>query len=185
MKIEGDRAVSLFEEWWSKLPSYNKVAKREALKAWKSVLKDLPMDRRDELVETLTEALQKQEYYRNRMKEISPDKFVPSRPHPATWLRQGRWLDPVEPISDQMVNEKVRRLCSCGKESFIEMEGQQLCCRCYTNKYDNDTWSMKALRDSARKLGLTRQEGETMDDVSIRARQLLKERFKSLAFVDQ
>ena len=67
MKIEGTRQVTLFEEWWSKLPSYNKVAKREALKSWKSVLKDIPADGWEDFAQTLGQAIEKQEYDRNRM----------------------------------------------------------------------------------------------------------------------
>ena len=180
----GDKKITLFEVWWSKLPKHNKVAKREAIKAWKSVFKEIPEDGWDEFAQTIGDATERQEYYRKRMQEIDPEKFVPSRPHPATWLRQGRWADPVEEIKDVTKPSIYTKMCACGKDSFIEMEGQPLCCRCYTNKYDNDTWSMIALRDSARKLGLTRQEGETMDDVSDRARKLLKERYKGWRFID-
>ena len=86
----GDKRITLFEVWWSKLPKGNKVAKREAIKAWKSVFKEIPEDGWDDFAQTIGEATDRQEYYRKRSQEIDPDKFVPSRPHPATWLRQGR-----------------------------------------------------------------------------------------------
>lgn len=175
IKGEGSRAVTLFEKWWSKLPGYNKVAKREAIKAWKTVLKDIPTDGWDEFTQTLTEAVEKQEYYRIKMKEMSPDKFVPSRPHPATWLRQGRWLDPVPELSDELASmTRTITKCSCGNESFITME-EPLCGNCYQKKYSNNHWSMKLLRESARKLGLTKRKDETSYEYGMRAKEKLKE----------
>ena len=184
IKGEGSRAVTLFEKWWSKLPGYNKVAKREALKVWKTVLRDIPTDGWDEFTQTLTDSVEKQEYYRIKMREMSPDKFVPSRPHPATWLRQGRWLDPVPELSDELVGmNKITIDCACGNASFITMD-VPICASCYQKKYSNDHWSMKLLRRSARKLGLTKRQDETSYEYGMRAKEKLKE-FPNFAFLGE
>lgn len=75
-----DVALDEFEKFWNVYP--RKVAKRDALKAWKGVMsgKDAP---------TVSQVLAGVEQY--KAQKLDP-KFIS---YPASWLRAGRWSDEV------------------------------------------------------------------------------------------
>jgi len=70
-----------FDEFWSKYP--RKVAKKTAMQSFAK----LPMDEQELAIDALETHL---EYW--RIKETETD-FIP---HPATWLKQGRYFDELE-----------------------------------------------------------------------------------------
>lgn len=69
-----------FDDFWQKFP--RKVAKLEAVKAWKQMTREYSPE---EIIGGLL---------RNLPSLVRREKqFIP---HPATWLRQGRWMDEPE-----------------------------------------------------------------------------------------
>jgi len=82
-------ANDLFDQFWAAYPRH--VAKQDAKKAWNQIAPT------PELVEIMLDALA----WQCRQPAWTKDggAFVP---HPATWLRGGRWEDePFEPMADE------------------------------------------------------------------------------------
>lgn len=77
------RASATFDDFWKLYP--RKVGKRKAQTAWKTVTKQ---HNADEIVDGLREQLPSL-----AMKRTTEGDF---RPHPTTWLSQGRWMDEPE-----------------------------------------------------------------------------------------
>lgn len=76
-----------FEDWWRIYP--RKAGKGDALKAWRSAVKDIPTDELVEQTEAWAQATERCG---------TEERFLP---FPATWLRASRWDDPLpEPATN-------------------------------------------------------------------------------------
>lgn len=82
---EGEK-VKLFDAFWAAYP--RRVGKQDAHKAWTK----LKIDSNPELQAEILAAIEKQLQGADWRKDDG--QFIP---HPATWLRAGRWLDEVRP----------------------------------------------------------------------------------------
>lgn len=84
---EGEEAeqknLKPFDRFWAVYP--RRVAKAEAQKAWAKLKLDSKVD---EIVQAVEAQLEGHDFKRDN------GEFIP---HPATWLRAGRWLDEVRP----------------------------------------------------------------------------------------
>jgi hypothetical protein len=81
---ETEKSALAFDEFWQAYP--RKVAKPDALKAWKSL--SLQNGSFEKLMAGLEVAKASEQWAAER------GRFIP---HPATWLRKRRWEDEVAP----------------------------------------------------------------------------------------
>jgi hypothetical protein len=79
-------AAKPFDQFWAAYP--RRVGKQDALKAWAKIKPD------SELLALILKAIENQKQGADWRKDDG--QFIP---HPATWLRAGRWLDEVRPYS--------------------------------------------------------------------------------------
>lgn len=79
---ELDEKVKPFDQFWTAYP--HKVGKQDALKAWTKIKPDA------ELLAAILAAIEAQQAGAAWMRDDG--QYIP---HPATWLRAGRWLDEV------------------------------------------------------------------------------------------
>ncbi len=183
-KDEETKLITMFERWWALLPKGGgaKVGKGAAREAWIKKFKNVEKENWDQFNDVIVEASSSQDAYRKRILKQYPDEFsrkqagvfLPSRPHPATWINQERWHDEVPEI--QSFTEKVeggKRGCSmCPKESAVLVSDVAYCAWCWEKKFAPN--ALDRLREKAKELGLVKREGETIEDVADRAREILK-----------
>lgn len=96
LKSDGDNG---FDSFWKAYPK--KIAKQEALKAYKKAKKKPTVER---LLESLRRQIDSPKW------QEEDGKYIP---HPATWLNQGRWDDEVLTTSPS-TGPQPRRPCPCG-----------------------------------------------------------------------
>ena len=188
-KEQKSTLVTLFEAWWSRLPKGvgAKVGKGAARDAWIKKFKLVGKSHWEELNEVICQSLEAQEEYRKRVIRRFPDEherkragiFLPSRPHPATWLSQERWHDEVAEIKPafEYRSDSVRGCSQCPKDTAVLVDDVGYCAWCWQKKFAPA--SLGALRDKARELGLVKRQGETIEDVAVRAREILKTKSKA------
>lgn len=185
------KLVTMFERWWSLLPkgSGAKVGKGAAREAWIKKFKKVGESHWEELNEVICQSIQSQEEYRKRVLRRFPDEherkragiFMPSRPHPATWLNQERWHDEVAEIKPDFEHRSSgERGCSmCPKDAAVLVSDVGYCAWCWEKKFVPH--ALDPLREKAKELGLVRRSGETIEDVAERARDILRKKSKSWA----
>ena len=103
--------MTLFLDFWSVYP--RKVGKLDALKAYSAMIRQGYSE-----AEILSGAVSFAEMCRQEHTEA---RFIP---HPATWLRAGRWMDenitsfqPLDPRAIEEAKDKADRLLRRGKYS--------------------------------------------------------------------
>lgn len=185
--------VTWFERWWSMLPKGvgAKVDKGKGRTAWLKAFKILPVGESgwEELRDVIVAGSAAQEEYRRRIFKQYPDEqtrkkagvFIRSRCHPATWLNGERWNDEIPEIKSSFEVYKTEKgVCSeCPKERAVLVDGVGYCAWCWGKKFAPN--ALDRLRDKARELGLARREGETAEDVAVRAREVLKSKSSVIA----
>lgn len=176
--------ITMFERWWSLLPKGNgaKVGKGSAREAWIKKFKKLDEEDWDQLNQVIVEASAAQDEYRRRIFKQYPDEhtrkkagiFLPSRPHPSTWINGERWHDEVPEIKSSFEEFKTEAgACSkCPKDRAVLVGGLGYCAWCWEKEFAPH--ALDRLRDKARELGLVKRQGETIEDVADRAREILK-----------
>jgi hypothetical protein len=83
---DGEKPPKPFEQFWAAYP--HRVAKAEAQKAWTKLKPNA------ELQATILSAIERQKAGADWLRDDG--QYIP---HPATWLRAGRWLDEVRPYT--------------------------------------------------------------------------------------
>jgi hypothetical protein len=183
-KEQESRLVTWFEAWWSRLPkgAGAKVGKGAARESWIKKFKKVEEDHWEDLNGVICQSFEAQEEYRKRVIIRFPDEqerkragiFLPSRPHPSTWLSQERWHDEVAEIKPDFEYRtgNVMGCSQCPGDSAVLVDGAGYCAWCWEKKFASH--ALEPLRAKARELGLVKRQGETIEDVAVRAREILK-----------
>ena len=186
-KAQDTKLTTLFEEFWSMLPVGNKIAQGGARTAWKRLFKKVDENEWLQLYNDIKEGHIKQESHRKRLLKEYPDEraqkaagvFVPSRPHPTTWLNQERWKDGVPDIQAKVSKEYHPNRCAdCDDDGVILVareEGQlALCAWHWTKRFDRE--HLELLYDTLKEKGLGKLKDETKQEWSDRCRESLRGR---------
>ena len=179
-KAQEDRLTELFEMFWECLPkgAGAKVGVGAAREAWFKKFRKVKEENWSELYNTIKEPMIAQEAYRKKVMREYPDErdrknagiFLPSRPHPSTWINQERWRDEARQIQPKVVTiaKTSCKVIDCDKQGTHVVEGGSLCDWHWTKAYNRD--HLKLLADTLKKMGLDRQKGESMESWSNRCR---------------
>ena len=184
-KAQETKIVTMFEQFWGLLPSGNKIAKGNARTAWMRLFKKVGENEWLQLYNDIKEGHISQESYRKRLLKEYPDErtqkaagvFVPSRPHPATWLNGERWKDGVHDIEEKISKKYHPNQCvDCEDDGtiLVNIDGQQraLCAWHWTKRYDRD--HLELLYEQLKKNGLGKRKDETKQESSDRCRDSLR-----------
>lgn len=184
-KSQETRLVTMFEEFWGVLPKGNKLAKGNARTAWLRLFKKVEEAEWNQLYNDIKEGLIAQESYRKRLLREYPDEraqkaanvFVPSRPHPATWLNGERWKDDVKDIENQVSKSYAPKQCmDCEDEGTVLVkindELRPLCAWHWTKRFDRN--HLELLYEQLKKDGLGKKKSETKEEWSLRCRKSMK-----------
>lgn len=179
-KEQEKKLTTWFDEFWSVLPSGQgaKVARGKALEAWYRQFKKTSESEWLELFGIIKEAMVRQENHRRRLFKEYPDErsrkqaniFIPTRPHPATWINQHRWHDEVLEIKEKTSTPTamcVERNCPKDGKHFVK-EGM-VCDWHWTKRHD--TKGLSRLYDVLRSKGLELRPDETKEQWSQRCRE--------------
>ena len=188
-KDQEDKLVTMFEEFWSALPKGNKLAKGNARTAWLRKFKKVGEEGWDDLAKQVREGLDKQEAHRKRLLRDYPDErsqkraniFIPSRPHPATWINGERWKDEIPDVGESKVTSTSEHVCyDCNDVGVILIDENKdggifqrsFCAWHYTKRFEKI--HLKLLYDTLKAIGLGRRKDESKDIWSDRCRDHLK-----------
>lgn len=188
-KDQEDKLITMFEVFWSALPKGNKLAKGNARTAWLRKFKKVNEAGWDDLDKQIREGLDKQESHRKRLLRDYPDErsqkradiFIPSRPHPATWINGERWKDEIANVSERQQTSAVEHVCyDCNDTGVIfidettdgDVVQRSFCAWHYTKRFEKP--HLKLLYDTLKAIGLGRLKDESKDRWSDRCRDHLK-----------
>jgi hypothetical protein len=176
-----NKLSGFFESFWATLPSGQgaKVGKGGARDAFFKKFKKVKEENWLELLNRIKEAMIAQEAHRKRIFRDYPDErsrkqsgvFLPSRPHPATWINQERWHDEIKKFEEKA--EVVGESCmECQLDGAHFVEGGMLCDWHWTKKFNHA--HLRMLYDNLKSMGLGVAEGESKAEWSERCRQWLQ-----------
>ena len=183
IKIDDAEMWRLFAIWWKKYPK--KVKIKNAQKAWEKVIKKEmevhPGDYIGFIQNRLIAGLDNQLTYRKRVYDSCPDPevrrrkdiWLPSMPHPASWLNGGGWEDEVPQLPDERPAGRTARRCSdCDQEGEIIVGDNQYCSWHWVKRFDRK--HLRVLYDNLISMGLERREEESKQEWSDRCREHLR-----------
>ena len=183
IKIDDAEMWRLFAIWWKKYPK--KVKIKNAQKAWEKVIKKEmevhPGDYIGFIQNRLIAGLDNQLTYRKRVYDSCPDPevrrrkdiWLPSMPHPASWLNGGGWEDEVPQLPDERPAGRTARRCSdCDQEGEIIVGDNQYCSWHWVKRFDRK--HLRVLYDNLISMGLERREEESKQGWSDRCREHLR-----------
>lgn len=183
IKIDDAEMWRLFAIWWKKYPK--KVKIKNAQKAWEKVIKKEmkvhPGDYIGFIQNRLIAGLDNQLTYRKRVYDLCPDPevrrrkdiWLPSMPHPASWLNGGGWEDEVPQLPDEKRANRTARSCvKCDEEGGIIVGDNQYCSWHWVQRFDRK--HLRVLYDNLISMGLERREEESKQEWSDRCREHLR-----------
>ena len=183
IKIDDAEMWRLFAIWWKKYPK--KVKIKNAQKAWEKVIKKEmevhPGDYIGFIQNRLIAGLDNQLTYRKRVYDSCPDPevrrrkdiWLPSMPHPASWLNGGGWEDEVPQLPDERPAGRTARRCSdCDQEGENIVGDNQYCSWHWVKRFDRK--HLRVLYDNLISMGLERREEESKQEWSDRCREHLR-----------
>jgi hypothetical protein len=188
-KEQEEKVVGMFESFWSALPKGNKLAKGNARTAWLRKFKKVGAEEWDDLSQQIREGLDRQEAHRKRLLRDYPDErsqkraniFIPSRPHPATWINGERWKDEIPTLDEPRETSSIQTVChDCNDPGVIFIDEntdgtivqRSFCAWHYTKRFEKP--HLKLLHDTLKSIGLGKRKNETTDSWSDRCRNHLK-----------
>ena len=184
-KSQDTKLPTMFEEFWVTLPTGNKIAQGGARTAWKRLFKKVDESEWLQLYNDIKEGHIKQESHRKRLLKEFPDErsqrmsgvFVPSRPHPATWLNGERWKDGVQDIAEKISKKHHPDRCAdCESDGVVLVTidtGQiSLCAWNWTKRYRRD--HLEVLYEILKENGLGKLKDETKQEWSDRCRKSIR-----------
>jgi len=182
-KIDDAEMWRLFAIWWKKYPK--KVKVKNAQKAWEKVIKKEmevhPGDYIGFIQNRLIAGLDNQLTYRKRVYDSCPDPevrrrkdiWLPSMPHPASWLNGGGWEDEVPQLPDERPAGRTARSCvKCDEEGEIIVGDNQYCSWHWVQRFDRK--HLRVLYDNLISMGLERRKEESKMEWSDRCREHLR-----------
>lgn len=184
-KTQDTKLTTWFEEFWALLPVGNKKGHGDGRKAWLRLFKKVDENEWLQLYNDIKEGHIKQESHRKRLLKEFPDDraqrvagvFVPSRPHPATWLNGERWKDGVQDIEEKISKKHHPDRCvDCEEDGIVLVTASEgvisVCAWHWTKRYRRD--HLEVLYEKLKEKGLGKLKDETKQEWSDRCRESLR-----------
>lgn len=172
-----------FKRWWSLWPPGTKKSVSKAREAWMKSFGETERELWEPRFKVMSDAVNAQKKWRAAVLKKYPTQdaqrragvFLPAWKHQSTWINGGCEHDDIPHMPGDLVEvSSVSTPCVvCSSQGVVAVGEHHYCASCWSRKFGGDSYEV--LRQTARRLGLTRGEGETNRSIAERSIQKLNE----------